>query len=248
MVKRFSITVPAPAGDEERTGYLYLPNDLKEGERLAVMYLFDGQTAFFDETAPYGESLRLGELLDKRGARILVVAVEADKVNRMSEYSPFAFESPYGNSSGGGRAHLEWLVRVLKPKIDAEYPTWTDRAHTMLAGSSLGGLMSLYGLAVFPEVFSAALAFSPSVWVSAQEMAGLLKGIPADCEVYFDYGEKELGNHAAIKESLLLAVNALAESGANFTFRLAKGAVHNEGAWKKRLPAALDCIGLTALK
>lgn len=245
MIDTLNLNIPAPAGEEERTAYVYVPSDAKKGERFPVMYLFDGQTAFFDETAPYGESMRMHEFLEKRGARIIVASVEADKENRLSEYSPFAFESPFGNSTGYGRRHLEWLTGTFKPFIDEKYPTKSDRAHTMLAGSSLGGLMTLYGLATFSDVFSAGLAYSPSLWVNRGEMARLLKTVRPDSEIYFDYGEKELTNHAEVKESLRLACDALFESGATFAFRLAKGAVHNEGAWKKRLLSALDCFELT---
>ncbi len=245
MIDTLKLTLPAPAGEEERTAYVYVPDNAKKGERFPVIYLFDGQTAFFDETAPYGEAMHFHEYLEKRGARVIVASVEADKENRLSEYSPFAFESPFGSSTGYGRKHLEWLTGTFKPFIDEKYPTQSDRAHTMLAGSSLGGLMTLYGLATFPDIFSAGLAFSPSLWVNRGEMARLLKTVRSDSEIYFDYGEKELTNHAEVKESLQLAASALFESGAMFTFRLAKGAVHNEGAWKCRLLAALDCFSLT---
>ncbi len=247
MIDKIRIDLPAPAGEEERTAYVYVPDDAKAGERFPVMYLFDGQTAFFDETAPYGESLRLAELLKERKTRLIVASVEADKKDRMSEYSPFAFRSPFGDSTGYGRRHLEWLTGVFKPFIDEKYPTLGDRAHTMLAGSSLGGLMTLYGMAVFGDVFSAGLAFSPSLWVNAGEMARLLEKVRPDSEIYFDYGEKELTNHKEVKESLVMAADALAKSGACYCFRLAKGAIHNEGAWKKRLPSALDCFELTRM-
>lgn len=245
MIDTMKLTLPAPAGEEPRKAYIYLPDKMKEDETFPVMYLFDGQTAFFDDTAPYGESMLLGEFLKKRKTRMIVVSVEADKVNRMSEYSPFAFTSPFGNSTGYGKQHLEWLTGVFKPRIDECYPTKRDRAHTMIAGSSLGGLMALYAIATFPDVFSAALAFSPSLWVNRAEMARLLEGVRPDSEIYFDYGEKELTNHAEVKESLQLACNALFKSGAPFAFRLAKGAVHNEAAWKKRLSSAFDCFEIT---
>ncbi len=243
MIEKFTASVPVLGGEEPRQVYVYLPEH-EEGERFPVMYLLDGQTAFFDETAPYGESLRLAEILDKLKAKLIVVAVEANGSNRLTEYSPFAFTSPYGNSSGGGHAFLNWLTGTLRPFIDGRYPTLCDRTHTMIAGSSLGGLMALYGLASFPAVFSAALALSPSLWVRPREMGKLLESIPTDAEVYFDYGEKELSNHEAIMESLQIAEKALAASGASFTFRIAKGAVHNEGAWKKRIPSALASFSM----
>ena len=81
MIKQFEVTLTAPSGNQTRTAYVHLPQTYDEKKRFPVLYMFDGQTAFFDDTAPYGDSWRMGEILDKFEAEIIVAAVEADSPN-----------------------------------------------------------------------------------------------------------------------------------------------------------------------
>ncbi len=243
MIETFQVLVPAPAGEEKRKVYVYLPKKIGE-ERFPVLYLFDGQTAFFDKTAPFGDSLQLGKLLDARKARLIVVAVECDKKNRLSEYSPFPFTSKFGSSEGKGEAFLRWLTEELKPFVDKTYPTLEGREHTFLMGSSMGGLMTIYGLAAFPEVFGGGAALSPSLWVDPAGCEKLLLSIPEHTKVYLDYGEGELKNHGVQQAALARAVRALLKRGMPFSYRLVEGARHNERAWRERMPAVLECLSL----
>ena len=71
MIEEFTVTVPAPAGEEARVASVYVP---KTSAPCPVVYLFDGQTAFFDERSPYGGSLRLGEFLDEHSVPVIVAA------------------------------------------------------------------------------------------------------------------------------------------------------------------------------
>ena len=119
MINQFEVTVPAPGGEQKRTAYVYMPKAYDEKKRFPVLYMFDGQTAFFDDTAPYGDSWRMGEILDKFKTEIIVAAVEADMKDRLTEYSPFPFQSKYGSSEGKGEAYMDWLVCTFKPMIDA---------------------------------------------------------------------------------------------------------------------------------
>jgi predicted alpha/beta superfamily hydrolase len=58
------------------------------------------------------------------------------------------------------------LVKTLKPFIDKKYRTQKDRSGTMIAGSSMGGLISYYAMLAYPDVFGKAGIFSPSFWVA----------------------------------------------------------------------------------
>lgn len=171
MIHEFFVTVPAPAGEEERRAYVYLPRGYDGIRRFPVLYLFDGQTAFYDHRAPYGESLRLGEYLDAHNVPVIAAAVECDAKNRLTEYSPFPFRSEYGDSEGKGENYMRWLTGAFKPYIDERYATLPQRENTYVAGSSMGGLMSLYALSCFSGTFIGAAALSPSLW-----------GDPAYCE------------------------------------------------------------------
>mgnify|MGYP000120343992 CR=1 FL=1 len=73
---------------------------------------------------------------------------------RLSEYSPYDFADPQlGRFRGLGRETMEWLISDFKSEIDRQYRTLPDREHTFLAGSSMGGLMSLYGVLEYNHVF-----------------------------------------------------------------------------------------------
>ena len=242
MIEEFSVQVPAPAGEEARTVSVYLP---KAHTPCAVLYAFDGQTAFSDERAPFGSSLRLGELLDAHAVPLIVVGVDCDKANRLTEYSPFPFRfEGKGASEGKGKIYMDWLTGVLKPLIDGRYPTLRDRAHTFVMGSSMGGLMTIYALSEHADFFSGGIAMSPSVWADAEKCAALAARIPADARLYLDYGTAELNAAFPAQRAALDAVlAALKERGGAYRFDFVKGAKHNEAAWRKRLPAALAFLG-----
>src|SRR5262249_36122884 len=88
----------------------------------------------------------------------IAVAV-ANSQDRIDEYTP-ATDPRW---PGGGRAalYVDFLVRELKPRIDAEFRTLADRAQTAIIGSSLGGLVSLYAGVAAAETFGLVGALSP---------------------------------------------------------------------------------------
>ncbi len=245
MIKQFETVVPAPSGEQRRTATVYLPD--AEGN-FPVLYMFDGQTAFFDERAPYGDSWRMKETLEGLGARLIVAAVDCDKEDRLTEYSPFAFTSPFGSSEGKGAIYMDWFVRVFKHKIDADFPTLPGREHTFLAGSSMGGLMTVYGLCRFPDVFAGGAALSPSLWVDPGVCAKMIaeadwgKFAPT---LYLDYGSEELKGHGARqRQALAGCYKELLAKNVPFTFRLIGGGTHSEKSWRAQTPIFLKTLGL----
>ena len=242
MIEEFTAIVPAPAGAEERIVSVYIP---KDGRPCAVLYLFDGQTAFFDERSPYGGSLRLGEFLDANGIPLLVVGVACDMKNRLTEYSPFPFRVNENIvSEGKGKVFMDWLTGTLKPHIDGRYGTHFDRAHTFIMGSSMGGLMTMYALADYAQVFSRGVAMSPAVWVDAEKSAALVRRFPADTRIYLDYGTGEFSAVFPNQRPALGALkDALEDWGGGYEFQMIRGAKHTESAWRRRLPAAFSFLG-----
>ena len=245
MIEEFSAIVPAPAGEESRTVSVYLP---KTQAPCPVLYAFDGQTLFFDERAPFGMSLRLGELLDAYNVPLIAVGVACDKVNRLTEYSPYPFTAGKLCSEGKGKIFMDWLTGTLKPLIDGKYNTLPARAHTFVMGSSMGGLMALYALSAYRAYFSGAVAMSPAFFTGAEACVGYAKSLPKDAKLYLDCGTGEFGAaYPAQPAALEGVVRALGEWGGAYKYVLEKGAKHNEEAWRKRLPAALSFLGF-ALK
>ena len=162
MIEKWGI--PVMGGKKPRTVYVYLPEQAEEDPdaRFPVLYMFDGHNVFYDADATYGKSWGMGEFLDDTGAGLIVVAVDCNHRQpngRLCEYSPFDFEDEdFGKVRGRGKRFMDWMTRTLKPVIDARYPTLPDREFTWIAGSSMGGLMSLYAVTAFNRVFSRAAA------------------------------------------------------------------------------------------
>ena len=170
MIERFPVWAPGEHGMERRRVYIYLPDEYyeKPKRQYPVLYMFDGHNVFFDQDATYGKSWGMKEYLDQTQTQLIVATVECSHSpdnGRLSEYSPYDFADPQlGRFRGLGRETMEWLIHDFKSEIDRQYRTLPDREHTFLAGSSMGGLMSLYGVMEFNHVFSRAGALSPSVW------------------------------------------------------------------------------------
>ena len=242
MIESFTVTVPAPSGEQARTATVYLP---EIDAPCAVLYLFDGQTAFSDARAPFGSSLRLGDFLAAHAVPLIAVGVDCDKRDRLTEYSPFPFRERGGIvSEGKGKAYMDWLTGDFKRTIDARYKTLPDRRHTFLMGSSMGGLMAMYGLSAYGHVFSRAVSMSAAVWVDIVKSAALVGGFAKDAALYFDYGTGEFSpKYPKQREALAAVEAALAAWGGEYRFHLIQGAKHNEEAWRQRLPAALRFLG-----
>ena len=139
---------------------------------------------------------------------------------------------------------MDWIVGSLKPRIDREYRTLPDRDHTLIAGTSMGGLMSLYAILQYNDVFSRAAALSPSVWLVGGQMASLIRRTPIlpDTVVYMDYGSREMGNHRGILECFMDTGAALMEQGALLTSRLVPNGDHCEACWEEQIPIFMDIL------
>ncbi len=243
MIEKWSLSYPARFGDRERFAYVYLPKQAEDDpeRRFPVLYMFDGHNVFFDEDATYGKSWGLGEFLDFFELPLIVAAVECNhgrRHARIREYSPFDFFAPpFGPVRGCGRETMDWMSGCFKAMIDERYPTLPDRAHTFIAGSSMGGLMSLYALAEYAGVYSRAAALSPSIEIAPGKLDALLKSaeFPPDAVLYMDMGEAELKWRR--NDSRWRAVcRLLQQKGVLLTSRIVPGGEHNEASWEKQNP------------
>ena len=250
MIQTWNVTIPELTGTETRRAYLYLPDgyDWEPDRHYPVLYMFDGHNIFFDDHATYGKSWGLGEYLDESGTPLIVAAVESNRhpnTDRLSEYSPFSFrDDRYGRVKGRGRTTMEWYVNVFKPEIDEKYPTLPDRDHTFIAGSSMGGLMSLYALLEYNNVFSRAAALSPSLWVAPDRLARLVRGaeVRSDTVLYMDYGSRELGNHELMQGQFARIAGQLLNRGIKLTCRIVPGGDHCEASWEKQIPFFINTL------
>ena len=251
MVKKWLVTIPKLSGDQVRRVYLYLPPSYEKqpGKRYPVMYMFDGHNVFFDSDATYGKSWGMAQYMQKFKKQLIIVAVECNHEGngRIQEYSPLNFEnSELGKIKGKGRVYMNWLVGTLKPYIDKNYRTLPDRANTIIAGSSMGGLMAIYAATVYNHVFQRAACLSPSLWIAPGKILEIIARahIRRDTCIYMDCGSEEIFNHAANAESLISTTHLLLTKRVNLAFRIVPGGTHSEASWEKQIPIFMDCLNL----
>lgn len=250
MIEKWQTTLPRLTGKAPRTVYVYVPEEATENPeaRFPVLYMFDGHNVFFDEDATYGKSWGMKEYLDETVAPLIVVAVDCNHSpnnGRLSEYSPFTFdEAGIGHVRGRGQRYMDWLTGALKPMIDARYPTLPGRETTFIAGSSMGGLMSLYAATAYNAVFSRAACLSPSLWVAPRGVKRMIRSaeLSPDTVIYMDYGQKELQNHEGMLSVFVDAADALTRRSVLLTSRIVPGGEHCEACWEEQIPFFMNTL------
>ncbi|MBQ2744237.1 MAG: alpha/beta hydrolase [Lachnospiraceae bacterium] len=250
MIHTFSITIPQLTDNLERKGYIYLPdtynNDIDK--HYPVMYMFDGHNVFFDEDATYGTSWGMADYLQHNPADIIIIALECNHNghSRLSEYTPFDFSyEPIGNIHSSGKIYMDWLTGTFKPMVDKKLRTQKDRKNTFICGSSMGGLMSLYGVTAYNKFFNHAICLSPSLWIAPEKLYDMINKSKMNQEtcIYLDYGSKELNNHAGVKDVLLETTKLLLHKNTNATLRIIQGGTHSEASWSKQVPIFMKLLG-----
>ena len=251
MVIKWNVTIPKLTGVKTRRAYIYLPDDYdqEKEKRYPVMYMFDGHKVFFDEDATFGKSWGMNKYMTESGKQLIIVGVECnhDGNGRIVEYSPMNYEnSSMGKIKGKGAVYMNWLVKELKPYIDKNYRTLPDRLNTIIAGSSMGGLMALYGVACYNHVFQRAACLSPSLWLAPGKVLEMVARarIKNDTCIYMDYGALEMFNHAANAEALISTSHLLLTKRVNLALRIVPGGTHSEASWERQIPIFMDCLGL----
>jgi enterochelin esterase-like enzyme len=174
---------------------------------------------------------------------------------RFPEYMPQVEEEHVNNPQAQGilkesfgvtellsNEYLKFIVEELKPFIDSTYNTSTKREDTAIMGSSMGGLISLYALTSYPEIFGAAGCVSthwPVPLIGEVYINELTETLPeaGNHKVYFDYGTTGLD---ADYEPYQLRVDEIMkgkgyEQNEDWITRKFDGAGHNEASWKKRV-------------
>ena len=247
MIIREKIKISSLSGEDERTAYFYLPVGYESGEKsYPVLYMFDGHNLFSDEEATYGKSWGLSDYLDYTDTPIIVAAVECNHKGdmRLSEYSPVSFDFHGRKVVGRGKKYMDWLVGEFKPKVDGAFRTLADREHTFIAGSSMGGLMTLYALAKYGKYFSRGAALSPSLWVQNGLVPSFITNasFKRDTRLYTDYGSKEFKNHSSQLALFGETFKILCDKGVNVTARVIPGGTHCEATWEKEIPYFMDIL------
>ena len=244
------MAIPELRPDFERRIYICTPSGYDtSAARYPVMYLFDGQNLFYDEDASFGTSWNIDKFTRYNDPGCIIVGIESNPYGneRLEEYSPFTHQSPeLGYIRGVARTTMIWLLDTLKPAVDEAFRTIPDRDHTYIGGSSMGGLISLYAVTAYNEVFSRAVCLSPSLWVHPGKVRHMIsKAKPAPhTQIYMDYGTEEMSNHEATYNALLACARLLLDRGVDLTFRIEPFGNHSEASWAQRVPVFMRCLDL----
>ena len=251
---------------------VWLPDNYSASKKYAVLYMHDGQMLFDSSITwnkqEWGVDKTLTQLMQEQKIRdCIVVGIWNGGKSRHPEYFPQKpFEAlskedqklVYNAYRSGGQSifsglaissdnYLKFLVEELKPFIDKNYSTKTDASNTFTAGSSMGGLISLYALCEYPNVFGGAACLSTH-WpgllsmennpVPAVFFSYLKQHLPSAKQhrIYFDHGTETLDSMYA---SLQLQLDAIMKqkkySPSQWISRSWPGQDHSEKSWRSRL-------------
>ncbi|MFM2359357.1 MAG: hypothetical protein RLY16_1350 [Bacteroidota bacterium] len=251
---------------------IWLPPGYQTDKKYPVLYMHDGQMLFDSTTSwnkqEWGVDEVLGQLIAKNQIEpLIVVGVFNSNQNRHIDYFP---QKPFERltkkvqdslydavrpATGVGvfskkiqsDLYLRFLVEELKPFIDSNFAVYTDAANTCIAGSSMGGLISLYAICEYPKVFGGAACLSthwPGIFTVENNpipnafvdyMQHHLPN-PDNHRIYFDYGTATLD---ALYEPFQLKADAVMRNKGfteiNWMTLKFEGANHSEKSWNARL-------------
>jgi predicted alpha/beta superfamily hydrolase len=225
-------------GALDRDLYAYLPRSYADGDtRYPVVYMHDGANLFDEATSHAGE-WRVDETMEELGLDAIVVGVPHGP-NRADEYVP----------SKRGAEYVTFLVDEVKPLVDETLRTWPERDATGLAGSSLGGIISLYAFLERNDVFSFAGVMSPAFWWD-ETLYDIAERTPRrDGRIWMDVGGNEHPEDPERSRRYLEAFDRMrailrAKGYGEDELRtvVEPGARHHESAWAARLPAMLQFL------
>lgn len=254
---------------DERTVDIWLPDGYSADKKYAVLYMHDGQMLYNGSRAwnarEWDVDTTVNNLMKNGAIRdVIVVGIFNNGDKRHIEYFP---QKAIDNISGiqhqkvldlmpGGPLadkYLTFIVTELKPFIDATYSTKPDRKNTFIAGSSMGGLISMYAICEYPQYFAGAACLSTH-WIGTfdnnKEIPEafneyLKKHLPAarSHKIYFDHGTVGLdANYPQYQKMIDATVKAAGYTDKSFLTLEFPGDDHNETCWAARLHTPLTFL------
>lgn len=221
-----------------------LPHDYDQTDRrYPVLYLQDGQN-LFGPHAPYGSwevTAKLAGLAERGLGDLIVISIDHAEHERVAEFTP---TRPTRLGVGEGRKYADFLAETLKPWVDRHFRTLPEREHTGIGGSSMGGLISLYAAMQHPLVYSKLMIFSPSFWVVPELAAEFVREVPQYYGCIYIYGGTEEGEELVHHVRDFHDVIRSNPHGRNLPVKLVlqEGAHHNEAAWGRAFPPAIEWL------
>lgn len=258
-----------------RTVDVWLPDGYSEKEKYAVLYMHDGQM-LFDSTATWNKQEWkvdeiVGGLIDaKKIKKTIVVAIWNISEIRFQDYYPektweFISKEDQDKLLIEGKKtrsdilwhsdnYLKFITQEVKSYVDSNYFVHTDSENTVIAGSSMGGLISMYAMFEYPEVFGGAACVSTH-WCGASPRENnpmtksffeYMKSKPPYSETqkfYFDYGTETLdGYYAQYAETVDVIFESKGFDESNYKNLKFEGHDHSENSWNKRFQIPVEFL------
>ena len=254
---------------EARNVTVWFPDGYVVGEPCDVLYMHDGQMLFDATTTWNKQEWQVDEVMGRLIAegnirRCIVVGVDNTK-NRLNDYFPTkCYEyvpedqrTDVDVSVYKGDEYLRFLVEEVKPFIDSRYKPLTTREHTFVMGSSMGGLISMYALCEYPQVFGGAVCmsthlsmnffnpkFNSEAWAKGFRDYVKAKLPEANsCLIYMDCGDAGYDSQYVPHEyKIVKMIESMGWDSDHFMDRIFCGHDHNETFWAQRLHYPLKFI------
>ncbi len=231
-------------GFPSRKASVYVPGgDPTPLHERPVLYLFDGQNCWTDwgsySGGWYAHEAVQALVGDGAFRAPVVVGLEHGGERRIDELS--AWEMAPGRG-GGAEPFFDWVVHHFMPHVQHTLGLASGPLHTVMGGSSMGGLAALWSHYRYPHAIGGAICMSSAFGVGGKALFPFVeaRAKPAISRVYIDCGGQEGGGRMlATSEEMvhLLARKGYPEGG--LLWRPDPEAGHNEQAWRRRLPDAL---------
>lgn len=243
-VKILSENFNIPQLKTTRKVWIYLPPDYKTSKKnYPVIYMHDGQNLFDEFTSFSGEwsvDETLNEIFKETGQSAIVIGIDNGGDKRLAEYSPW--NNAKYKTTGEGDLYVDFLVKTLKPYIDKTYRTEKQPSKTLVIGSSMGGLISLYASVKYPNVFGKAGIFSPAFWFVSKDLNKYLninKSNLKNSKFYFVAGKNEDETMVPEIENVdsFLLKKSVPEK--NIVVKIDEDGTHSESYWKRELKQSL---------
>lgn len=234
-----------PQLERYRTIRIFLPADYQTSQKkYPVIYMHDGQNLFDDATSFSGEwkvDESLNSLFSEGFPPVIVVGIDNGGTERINELTPWT-NPEYGG--GDGDKYVKFIIETLKPYIDSHFRTLSNRENTSIWGSSLGGLISLYAVLEYPEIFGKAGVFSPSLWFndSIYKLAAN-SDISFKNKIYILAGGNE-GDGSVIQDCQKL-IDSLKKNNYcidSVKFKSVPSGTHSESFWSTEFPDAFKWL------
>ncbi len=244
QVKLISDEFEIPQLNKTRKIWALLPHDYDTSdEKYPVLYLQDAQN-LFNEKAEFGNweiDKKLAVMSEYNIGKIIIIAIEHADKDRIKEYN--VGKTVLG--MGQGKQYIRFVTDTLKPFVDKNFRTKTEREFTGIGGSSMGGLVSIFSGLMYPEVYGKLMIFSPSLWVVPK------LNIPSDIDL--EYQNTKIYLYAGGDESATMIdhvkkfktnmiKNEFVSDKMKINLSINMEGKHNESYWSDEFPKAIEWL------